>query len=126
MSSALERLVVASQGVVTKRIDLALLEGQEAISRTFRATALTSVGVLLICAAWFALLWCAVLMIGAALPVRLGVFSLLNAIGAVALYAASKRRAHPQTRSDDRTAVVNSARDDVVTHDSGEEDRGRH
>jgi len=56
VTTALERLVVASQGVITKRIDLALLEGEELLSRTLRLVAFASIGMMLATAAWFALL----------------------------------------------------------------------
>ena len=52
VSSALEHLVAGSQGAITKRIDLALLEGQELLSRTFRGAALLGFGMVLAAGAW--------------------------------------------------------------------------
>ena len=61
VSSSLEHLVAGSQGVITKRIDLALLEGQELLSRTLQRAALVGVGMVLAAAAWFAVAACLVL-----------------------------------------------------------------
>jgi hypothetical protein len=98
VSSALVHLVAGSQGVITKRIDLALLEGQELLSRTLGGAALIGAGTLLAAAAWFAVaagftLW----VIPVANPVvRLAVFGLLNGGAAVGLVALGMRRARPQ------------------------------
>src|SRR5512143_952028 len=76
MSSALERLLAASQGVVTKRIDLALLEVQEILSRGAADAVLAVLGVVCAAAAWFALALCVVLLVAAdaSLVERLGLF----------------------------------------------------
>jgi len=98
VSSALVHLVAGSQGVITKRIDLALLEGQELLSRTLGGAALIGAGTLLAAAAWFAVaagftLW----VIPVANPVvRLAVFGLLNGGAAVGLVALGMRRGRPQ------------------------------
>ena len=98
VSSALVHLVSGSQGVITKRIDLALLEGQELLARTFGGAALVGAGTLLAAAAWFAVaagftLW----VIPVANPVvRLAVFGLLNGGAAVGLVALGMRRGRPQ------------------------------
>ena len=47
VSSSLEHLVAGSQGVTTKRIDLALLEGQELLSRTLQLAALVAFAMVL-------------------------------------------------------------------------------
>jgi hypothetical protein len=89
MAAALEHLAAGSQGAITKRIDLALLEGQELLSRTFRAAALVGFGVVLAAGAWFAAATCLVLLVtpDANLVVRLAIFALLNvgAVGVVVL-----------------------------------------
>src|SRR5512132_432929 len=94
MSSALEHLVAGSQVAITKRIDLALLEGQELLSRTFRGAALLGFGMVLAAGAWFAAATGLVLLITpeANLIVRLAIFALLNAAGAVGLVALAVRR----------------------------------
>jgi uncharacterized membrane protein YqjE len=94
VSSALEHLAAGSQGAITKRIDLALLEGQELLSRTFRGAAMLGFGMVLAAGAWFAAATGLVLL---ATPeanpvVRLAIFALLNAAGAVGLVALAMRR----------------------------------
>ena len=93
VSSALEHLVAGSQGAITKRIDLALLEGQELLSRTFRGAALLGFGMVLAAGAWFAAATCLVLLAApdANLIVRLAIFSVLNAAGTVSLVALAMR-----------------------------------
>ncbi len=87
VSTALEHLVVASQGVITKRIDLALLEGQELVSRTLRNAMLGAVSLVLALAAWFALVACFIEWMAAdqTLLLRLGMLGLINAAAAAAL-----------------------------------------
>ena len=94
VSSALEHLAAGSQGVITKRIDLALLEGQQLLSSTFRGAALLGFAMVLAAGAWFATATCLVLLATPEpnLVVRLAVFALLNAAGAVALVALAMRR----------------------------------
>lgn len=98
VSSALERLGAAGQGVIAKRIDLALLEGHELLSRTLGGAALIGAGTLLAAAAWFALAaGFALVAIPVANPVvRLAVFGLLNGGAAVGLVALGLRRGRPQ------------------------------
>jgi len=98
VSSAIEHLVASSQGEVTKRIDLALLEGQELLSRTLQRAALVVCGLVLAAGAWFALTACVVLLVApyATLTVRLAAFGLLNAGGALGLIALAMR-GRPQT-----------------------------
>ena len=94
VSSALEHLAAGSQGAITSRIDLALLEGQELLSRAFRGAALLGFGMVLAAGAWFATATCLVLLATpeANLVVRLSIFALLNAAGAVGLVALAMRR----------------------------------
>ena len=73
---------------------LALLEGQELLSSTFRGAALLGFGMVLAAGAWFAAATCLVLLAtpDASLVVRFAVFALLNAAGAVGLVALAMRR----------------------------------
>jgi len=98
VSSAIEHLVASSQGEVTKRIDLALLEGHELLSRSLQRAALVVCGLVLAAGAWFALTACVVLLVAphATLTVRLAAFGVLNAGGAVGLVALAMR-GRPQT-----------------------------
>lgn len=99
VSSALEHLVAGGQGVITKRIDLALLEGQELLSRTLQRAALVGVGLVLAAAAWFAMTACVVLFItpDASLVAHLAAIGVLNGAGAVGLVTLAMRRGRPQT-----------------------------
>lgn len=93
VSSSIEHLVASSQGAITKRIDLALLEGQELLSRTLQRAALVAVGMVLAVGAWFAMAACLVLLLtpNGNLVLRLGAFGLLNAGGALGLVALAIR-----------------------------------
>ena len=93
VSSAIEHLVGSSQGVITKRIDLALLEGQELLSRTLQRAGLFAFGMVLAAGAWFALMACLVLFIvpNANPILRLAAFGLLNAGSALGLVALAMR-----------------------------------
>jgi uncharacterized membrane protein YqjE len=98
VASAIEHLVASSQGVITKRIDLALLEGEELLSRTLQRAALVTLSMVLGAGAWFAVAACLVLLV---IPngnwvVRLAAFALLNAGGALGLVALAMRH-RPQT-----------------------------
>ena len=102
VSSAIEHLVASSQGEVTKRIDLALLEGHELLSRSLQRAALVVCGLVLAAGAWFALTACVVLLVAphATLTVRLAAFGVLNAGGAVGLVALAMRgRPQPPVRA---------------------------
>lgn len=94
MSSALERLGAAGQGVVAKRIDLALLEGQELLSRALGRAALLGPGTVVAVVAWFALAAAVVLVIApaASMAVHLAIFGLVNAGAALVLVALGVRR----------------------------------
>lgn len=100
VSSSLEHLVAGSQGVITKRIDLALLEGRELLSRTLQGSVLVGLGIILAAAAWFAVTACVVLLV---IPdpiwvARLAAFGLLNGGTAVGLVMLALRRGRPQRR----------------------------
>ena len=98
VSSAIEHLVVSSQGVITKRIDLALLEGHELLSSTLQRAALVGLGMVLGAGAWFAAAASVVLLVtpDANLVLRVAAFGLLNAGGALGLVALAAR-GRPQT-----------------------------
>jgi uncharacterized membrane protein YqjE len=86
--------------VITKRIDLALLEGRELLSRTLQSAALVGIGIILAAAAWFAATACVVLLVipDARWVARLAGFGLLNGGTAVGLVTLAARRGRPQTR----------------------------
>lgn len=115
VSSAVERLVQASQRVITKRIDLALLEGQEAVTRVLLGALIAYGGVILASAAWLAFAASIVLIVAgsATLPARLAVFGLINAAAAVGLAALALRRARAQP-----LAQPNDAQQEVTSHHS--------
>jgi uncharacterized membrane protein YqjE len=98
VSSSLVHLMAGSQGVITKRIDLALLEGQELLSRTLQRAALVAFAMALAAGAWFAVAACLVLLVtpNASPVVRLAAFGVLNAGGALGLVALAMR-GRPQT-----------------------------
>jgi uncharacterized membrane protein YqjE len=100
VSSSLEHLVAGSQGVITKRIDLALLEGQELLSRTIERAALVGAGMVLAAVAWFAGAGAFVLLaVPDASPImRLAAFGLLNGAGAVGLVTLAMRHGRSPTR----------------------------
>jgi hypothetical protein len=100
VSSSLEHLVAGSQGVITKRIDLALLEGQQLLSRSIERVALAAAGMVLAAVAWFAGAGALVLFVAPdASPVlRLAAFGLLNGAGAVGLVTLGTRHSRPPTR----------------------------
>jgi uncharacterized membrane protein YqjE len=102
--SSLTRLLTASQGGISKRIDLAVLETHESLSRTLRRATLVALGLVLAAAAWFALAASLVLVINAnATPaLRLATFGLLNAgaaFGVVAIAMRNRSRAAAWARA---------------------------
>jgi uncharacterized membrane protein YqjE len=100
MASSLEHLVAGSQGVITKRIDLALLEGRELLSRTLQGAALVALGIILAAATWFAVTGCLVLLVipDASWVFRLAALGALNGGTAVGLVTLAMRRSGPQRR----------------------------
>jgi len=97
VSSSLEHLVAGSQGVITKRIDLALLEGRELLSRSIERAALGGAAMVLAAAAWFAVVASVVLWAtpGASVIVRAAAFAAVNAAGAAALVTVAMRLGRP-------------------------------
>lgn len=112
VSTSLEHLVAGSQGVITKRIDLALLEGHELLSGTLQRGALVSAGLILAVAAW---------CIGAAALVlyvlpdvgtmeRLAAWAAINGASAVVLMALALTRGRSAARvRQNGTASVSAA-----------------
>ncbi|MBI4515510.1 MAG: phage holin family protein [Deltaproteobacteria bacterium] len=100
VASSIEHLVAGSQGVITKRIDLALLEGRELLSRSIERAALVGAGMVLATAAWFAGAGAFVLLVApdASPVIRLAAFGLLNGAGAVGLVTLAMRHSRPPTR----------------------------
>lgn len=95
LSSALERLGAAGQGVVAKRIDLALLEGQELLSRALGRIGLIGPAMILAVVAWVAVAAAFVLMVAPAATraVQLAMFGSVNAGAALVLVAWGTHRA---------------------------------
>lgn len=92
---AFEHLVASSQAVVTKRIDLALLEVRGLVERSIERIALFGVAVVLATGMWFAAAWAFVAWITPetwTLPAQLGVFALLHAVGAGVCVALAMRQ----------------------------------
>jgi uncharacterized membrane protein YqjE len=118
VASSLEHLISASHSMLSKRIDLVLLEAQEIVSRSLTGAALTGLCMLLAAGAWFALAGAAVLLLipESASPLRLFAFGLANCAGALgcALMLArngrSSRTRAPRvshaTHSPETTAVI--------------------
>jgi uncharacterized membrane protein YqjE len=100
VASSLEHLIAGSQSVITKRIDLALLEARELLSRTAQGAVLAIVGIVLAVAAWFAGAASVVLLVipDASWVVRLAAFGLLNGICALGLVTLAMQRGRRQTR----------------------------
>lgn len=91
--AALEKIASASQRVLSKRIDLLMLDNHEMISRLLVKAALLSVGVFAGLAAWMTAIAAAVawLMPTWATAGQLGVFSLANAVVAGVVVAFTLR-----------------------------------
>lgn len=87
--SAVEKLVGASQGVITKRIDLVMLEVHELIGKLVMRSALVAFGLVIALSAWFAAIGALILVLtpGAGTIVHLGVFALINAAVGAAIIA---------------------------------------
>jgi uncharacterized membrane protein YqjE len=100
VSSALERLGAAGQGVVAKRIELALLEGQELLSQALGKAALVGPGMVLAVVAWIAAVAALVLVVAPAAPlaIHLAIFASVNAGGALVLLAFGVRRGRSATQ----------------------------
>lgn len=103
-AAAFEHLVESAQGVVTKRIDLALLEGREIASDTLDRAVWGAIGVVLAAAAWLSLAMALVFLLlpEAGTTARIAMFALLNGIaasGALAYAARSRREAGARSAS---------------------------
>ncbi len=85
IGTALERLLTASQGVVTKRIDLALLEARNLVSRGLISIFLLGLNVVWIAAAWCALTICLIALVlgDGSFVARVAAFGILNAAAAL-------------------------------------------
>lgn len=94
VASSVEHLVAGSHGVITKRIDLALLEGQEILSKTIGRAALFGAGGVLALASWLSGAAAVVLFVfpEATALMRLAAFGLLNGGLALVLFALAGRR----------------------------------
>jgi hypothetical protein len=94
LTDSLEQLLASSQNVVTKRIDLALLEGSEIITRSIRQLAMLSAAVAMVTGMWFALVAAVVEFVlpQASLAARLAAFAGINAAGAVAFLLLAKHQ----------------------------------
>ena len=93
MTSSLDQFVAGSQGMIGKRIDLALLDGQELLSRSAHRFALITTALLLALGGWFAWTWAFATW---AAPdgnplARLTVFGALQFVAAVAVVALARR-----------------------------------
>ena len=106
VSSSLEHLVSSSQSVITRRIDLALLEGQELLKGSIQYAGLYAAALIFGACTWLAA------TAGIALYVipfpnwayRLGVFALLNGVCAVACVLLARRQNAPVWTNPDDAA----------------------
>ncbi|MFN2376272.1 MAG: phage holin family protein [Candidatus Binatia bacterium] len=94
ISASLENLVAGSQGVIAGRLDLALLEARELVSRSVERAALAGVGMMLAAGAWMAASAAVVVGVAPHLPpaLRLAAFAALCALGALAFVGLAMRR----------------------------------
>jgi len=86
LTAALEHFLNASQRVITKRIDLALLELSDGVKRVVRGTLMIGVGVSIVACGWWALMAFIVFLLDGVftLPARLAIIvGLSAAIGVV-------------------------------------------
>ena len=93
VGEALERLLAASEGVVTKRIDLALLEAQQIVAQGLVSVLLLALSLVWIAGGWFAFAICVVelLLEGQSYTARVAAFGVLNAAAAVVGFLAMRR-----------------------------------
>lgn len=97
VSASLEHLVSASQGVLSKRIDLVLLEVEEMLSRSLASAALGGVCILLLAGGWFAVAGSLVLLLfpDSSSVLRLFAFGLVNGAGALGSMVLLMRHSRP-------------------------------
>lgn len=99
-STALEQLVASTQNVITKRIDLALLEGREIVSDRLQRIAWGAGAVLMTVVAWICL-WGAVvslLLPNADIAVRLAAFASINGVSAAIALGIGSRASRASKR----------------------------
>lgn len=92
-------MVISTQSVISKKIDLALLEGQERITRGTSSALLAACGGLLACVAWLGVAACIALSFpdSSSTLGRAAVFTAVNAIAAILLLRPLRRRVSPGT-----------------------------
>lgn len=95
VGTSLEHLLAGSQGVIMKRLDLAVLEGEELLSRAVERAAMAGLAMILLAAAALAATRALSLFLVANAPpaAEMAAFAALNAVAAVAVVAISRRRA---------------------------------
>jgi hypothetical protein len=94
LSSSFEQLMSGSQRVIGKHMDLALLEGQEVLSRTVQHAAVTGASLILVTATWLAGAGALVLSVApdATMVSHLAAFAVLNGTVALAFTTLARRR----------------------------------
>jgi hypothetical protein len=94
VSSAVERVLNASQRLITDRFDLVRLESAEALSRALCGGALLSVGGILICGGWFVAMAIIVVLLDQYAPraVGLAVVAVLSGAAGGSIVALGLRR----------------------------------
>ncbi len=119
VTTSLEHLVSASHSILSKRIDLVLLEVQEIVSRSLTGAALAGICMLLAAGAWFAVAGAGVLLLipDASPMLRLFTFGLVNCAGALGCAlmlvrygrsARAPRTSHEAHHTLDTTSAVES------------------
>jgi len=113
VGSSLEHLIAGSQGVITKRLDLAVLEAEDLLTRGSERAALIGVAMILLAGACLAMTnMLASLVVPETMPqLRMALFGVLNAVaatGAVRLARHRGRRIRPHITRDEPS---NSGRD---------------
>jgi uncharacterized membrane protein YqjE len=107
LSASLEHLVSSSQSVITRRIDLALLEAQELLKSFVEYAGFYGVAMILAACTWLAAT-AAIAMLVIPFPnwaYRLGIFALLNGAGAAVCVVLARRHNTPVwTRSEGKAA----------------------
>lgn len=100
LGATLEHLIAGSQGLIAKRLDLALLEGEDLFSRRTEHAALVGVGVLLLAGACLAITHAISFLVidnpGSVL--RVLVFGLLNFIAAMGALVLARRQGRHSSR----------------------------
>jgi drug/metabolite transporter (DMT)-like permease len=121
VGSSLEHLIAGSQGVITKRLDLAVLEAEDLFSRGTERAALIGVAMILLAGACFAMTGtlASVVVPETSPQLRMALFGLLNAVAAIGAVQLARRRGRriPPTAPRDETS--NPGRDHSR---AGEED----